>query len=74
MGGFCLAPQTGVITIRFMTCQVKSAEFFVWHQRGKGEQAAIHDACDAARRKKTLFHSAFWVGIGLRYGEIPEPL
>lgn len=74
MGGFCLGPQTGQYQSRFITCQAESVEFFVRQQRRKGEQPAIHDACEAAKRKKTLFHSAFWVGIGLRYGQIPEPL
>ena len=25
----------------------------------------IHDECNAARRKKTRFHGALWVGIGI---------
>ena len=26
---------------------------------------SIHDECNAARRKKTRFHGALWVGIGI---------
>jgi hypothetical protein len=27
---------------------------------------SIHDECNAARRKKTRFHGALWLGIGIR--------
>ena len=30
---------------------------------------SIHDECNAARRKKTRFHGALWLGIGITLAE-----
>jgi hypothetical protein len=49
-----------------ITCQMKSMDFFVWQGGGRVNSQAIDDDPNAARRKKTRFHGALWVGIGMR--------
>jgi hypothetical protein len=44
---------------------MKPMDFFVWQDAGEVNSRAIHDECNAARRKKTRFHGTLWVGIGI---------
>ena len=51
---------------RSTTCQMKLMDFFDLQEEGGVDSPAIDDDPNAARRKKTRFHGALWVGIGPR--------
>jgi hypothetical protein len=49
---------------------MKSMDFFVWQGAGGVNSFAIHDERNAARRKKTRFHVALWVAIGISLSDV----